>query len=296
MASTPAPGTSWPSIEIATRRTRPRVPFVIDGVVVGSVAVEHLDALRRWAPRLRVGPDGVALAAPAAARDDALAAVNAGLREQGLILAWRDETYPVVDPASLQLLACVERAASRFWGTLTFGAHATGWVAGTDGRPAALWIAQRSLAKATDPGAHDNLVGGGVPHGQTPFETLVREGWEEAGLRPEVMQRAQPGRVIRLQRDIPEGLQFEWIHGFDLPLRPDELPVNQDGEVHAFTLHPVADALAIAAGTTMTADAALVTLDFALRHRLLPPAEHEGVAARAGGLWVTAVTNDRRQP
>lgn len=296
MASPSAPRAIWPSIEIATRRERPRVPFVVDDIVVGSVAVEHLDALRPWAPRLHVGHDAVKLTVPAAARDDALAAVNAGLREQGLILAWRDETYPVVDPATLRLLAQFERAASRFWGTLTFGAHATGWVAGADGRPAALWIAQRSFGKATDPGARDNLVGGGVPHGQTPFETLVREGWEEAGLAPEVMRRAQRGRVIRLQRDIPEGLQFEWIHAFDLQLRPDEVPINQDGEVHAFTLHPVADALAIAAGTTMTADAALVTLDFALRHRLLPPAEHEGVAARAAGLWVTAVANDRRQP
>jgi 8-oxo-dGTP pyrophosphatase MutT (NUDIX family) len=282
----------WPSIEIATRRGRPRVPFVIDEAVVGSVAVAHLDALRPWAPSLRVTHDTVVLTVPVDARDEAFAAINAALREQGLIRAWRDETYPVVDPATRRRLARFERAASRFWGTLTFGAHATGWVAGADGHPAALWIAQRSLAKATDPGAHDNLVGGGVPHGQTAFETLVREGWEEAGLRPEVMHRARRGRVIRLQRDIPEGLQFEWIHAFDLHLQPDEIPVNQDGEVHAFTLHPMADALAIAAGTTMTADAALVTLDFALRHRLLPPAEHEVVAARAAGLWVTTAVND----
>ena len=291
-----APATSpdaWPSIEIATRRERPRVPFVIDGVVVGSVAVAHLDALRPWAPQVRVERGAVTLAVPAAERDDTLAALNAALRGQGLIRAWRDETYPVVDPATLRLLARIERAASRFWGTLTFGAHGTGWVAGADGRPAALWIAQRSFGKATDPGAHDNLVGGGVPHGQTPFETLVREGWEEAGLTPEVMRRARPGRVIRLQRDIPEGLQFEWIHAYDLQLQPDEMPVNQDGEVHAFSLLPTADALAIAAGTTMTADAALVTLDFALRHRLLPPAEGARVATRAAALWVDTPSGDR---
>lgn len=287
----PAAG-RWPSIEQATRRERPRVPFLVEGTAVGSVAAEHLSALHGWEAQLQVGPDAVALTVPAGERDEALAAINQALRAQGLVRAWRDETYPVVDPATLRLLARIERAASRFWGTLTFGAHGTGWVAGADGRPAGLWVAQRSFSKATDPGAHDNLVGGGVPQGQTPFETLVREGWEEAGLRPEVMHRARPGRVIRLQRDIPEGLQFEWIHAYDLQLLPGELPANQDGEVHAFTLHTVDEALAIAAGGTMTADAALVTLDFALRHALLPPAEATHLADRAAALWVAHAAAD----
>ena len=276
----------WSAIDIAMRRQRPRVPFVIDGAVVGSVATDHLPALRCWAPRLQVDAAAVTLAVPPEARDEALAEIHAALRAQGLIRAWRDETYPLPDPTSGRVLARIERAASRFWGTLTCGAHATGWVAGDDGRPQALWIAQRALNKATDPGAHDNLVGGGVPLGQTPLQTLVREGWEEAGLPPPVMQRATRGRVIQLWRDIPEGLQFEWIHAFDLPLLPGEVPINQDGEVHAFTLHPLPEALAIAAGTTMTADAALVTLDFVLRHRLLPADRHDALAARAASLWV----------
>jgi 8-oxo-dGTP pyrophosphatase MutT (NUDIX family) len=258
----------------------------VDGIEVGSVARAHLPALRALAPALQVHDHGVALDVPADRRDAVLAQANAALRAQGLIRAWRDETYPLPDPATRRPLATFERASSRFWGTLTLGAHVTGWVAGPDGGPRQLWVAQRSFSKATDPGAFDNLVGGGVPHGQTPFETLVREGWEEAGLTPEVMQRARPGRVLQLRRDIPEGLQWEWIHSFDLQLQPHEQPVNQDGEVHAFTLHSAADALAIAAGGHMTADSALVALDFALRHRLLPAAEHDALAARCAALWV----------
>jgi hypothetical protein len=49
-------------------------------------------------------------------------------------------------------------------------------------------------------------------------------------------------------------------------------PQNQDGEVQGFRLLPLADALALAQGDTMTVDAALVTLDFADRHGLLPAA------------------------
>lgn len=277
----------WHAIAEATRREVPRVPLHVGGVEVGSVARQHLDAVRALGADWQVGDAGVALDVPADRRDAVLSAANAELRARGLIRAWRDETYPLPDPATLRVLACIERASSRFWGTLTFGAHATGWVAGLDGRPAQLWIAQRAFDKATDPGAHDNLIGGGVPHGQQPLQTLVREGWEEAGLGPEVMARARPGRVLRLLRDIPEGLQHEWIHAYDLQLQPHERPHNQDGEVHAFTLHPAANALAIAAGTTMTADAALVTLEFALRHDLLADADRLDLERRSSPLWVT---------
>jgi 8-oxo-dGTP pyrophosphatase MutT (NUDIX family) len=166
----------------------------------------------------------------------------------------------------------IERAASRFWGSLTFGAHANGYVRGADGRPAALWIAQRSAHKPTDPGLFDNLVGGGVPLHQQPAEALVREAWEEAGLAPDQARHAQPGRVLHLARDIPEGFQLEWLFAFDLELPMGFAPQNQDGEVQGFRLLPLADALALAQGDTMTVDAALVTLDFADRHGLLPAA------------------------
>jgi 8-oxo-dGTP pyrophosphatase MutT (NUDIX family) len=170
-------------------------------------------------------------------------------------------------------LALIERASSRFWGTLTFGAHCNGWVAGADGRPARLWVARRAWTKATDPGKLDNLIGGGVPHGQSPFETLVREGHEEAGLDAATVRRAVPGSVIALACDIAEGFMHEHLHAFDLELAPDAAPVNQDGEVAELTLRPVDDALALAAAGEMTVDAALVTLDFALRHGLAGTAE-----------------------
>ncbi len=279
----------WQALAAASRCRVPRLPFVIDGIEVGSVAVDHLPALQAFAPRpLRIEPARVLLDVAPDARDAALAGIHQRLRAQGLIKAWRDETYPLPDPASLRVLARIERAASRFWGTLTFGAHASGWVAGADGRAPKLWIAQRAFDKVTDPGAFDNLVGGGVPAGQSPFETLVREGWEEAGLAAAVMRRARAGRVIRLRRDIPEGLQHEWLYAYDLQLDAAERPVNQDGEVHAFRCLPAAEALALAAGATMTVDAALVTLDFALRHGLLNGADEAALAARSAGLWVAA--------
>ena len=284
MAPEPRPGTptrvglgAWPALAASIRREVRRVPFVIDGVAVGSVAEAHLDALRGWPQALNIDAAHVQLLA--ADRDAALASVNAALREQGLIVAWRGETYAVVERLGAPPLALIERAASRFWGTLTFGAHANGYVADAAGRPTHLWIARRALSKVTDPGKLDSLVGGGVPHGQTPFETLVREGYEEAGLPAEQMRRAVPGRVIELACDIAEGFMHEQLHSFDLCLPAEVTPVNQDGEVAELRCLPVDEAITLASGDAMTIDAALVTLDFALRHRLLASHDHARLAA-----------------
>ena len=95
--------------------------------------------------------------------------------------------------------------------------------------------------------------------------TPDREAWEEAGLTSAQLQCLARGRVLKLLRDIPEGLQGEWIHVYDLALPAGLTPCNLDGEVAEFALHPLPQALALAAGDQMTVDASLVTLDFALR-------------------------------
>jgi 8-oxo-dGTP pyrophosphatase MutT (NUDIX family) len=279
----------WGALDAAVRRDVPRRPFVIDGRSVGSVALAHDAALADW-PQWLTRRDGAwHLDVEAPERSAALAQINAALRAQGLILAWRDETYAIVDTPGAPPLALIERAAARFWGTLTFGAHCNGYLAGADGRPTQLWIARRAAHKATDPGLLDNLVGGGVPHGQTPFEALLREGLEEAGLDAATMLGAVAGGVIAVQCEIVEGLMYEHLHAFDLRLTPDVQPCNQDGEVAALHCIPVAEAIERAALGEMTLDAALVTLDFALRHRLLPSPERHELSHRIAKLGLTSM-------
>jgi 8-oxo-dGTP pyrophosphatase MutT (NUDIX family) len=261
----------WPALRAARGHdAAARVRFHINDVPVGSVGREHLPALRAWPAWLHLEDDELVLRADAGALQAVLRDINDALRRQGLVRGWREELFPLYDPATLQPLARMERAATRFWGTLTLGAHATGYVSDSAGRPTHLWIAQRAFDKATDPGKFDNLIGGGVPDGQTPWQTLIREGWEEAGLSEALLRDAVAGPVLELRRDIPEGLQHERLYGYDLRLPAGLRPHNQDGEVAGFDCLPLAAALDLAAGDAMTVDAALVTLDFALRHALLP--------------------------
>jgi len=201
-----------------------------------------------------------------------LAQIHARLHADGLIHAWRDEPYPLRDRTGGEH-GTLERAASRFWGMLTLGAHCNGYVADAAGRPTHLWIARRSYSKPTDPGRLDNLIGGGVPAGQSPREAVIREGWEEAGLTPQQMAGLETGGLVDLECDIPEGRQHERLHVFDLALPAGLVPRNVDGEVAELRLMPVAEALERAAAGELTTDAALATLDFAVRHRLVEPAQ-----------------------
>ncbi|NRF66367.1 DUF4743 domain-containing protein [Aquincola sp. S2] len=268
--------------------TRVRL-FIVDGgeaLEAGSVARTHLAALARWTGALRIDPESVTLTVPADERNAFFAEANRWLHHAGLLIGWRSETYPVTALGDGRRLASIERTAARFWGTLTFGAHCNGYVADNDGRPQAMWIARRALDKPTDPGLLDNLIGGGVPEGQSPLETVLREGWEEAGLTPREMLDLEPGHVLQLARDIPEGFQREHLSVFDLALPAATTPVNQDGEVAELTLMPIAEALALAATDAMTVDAGLVTLDFALRHRLLPAETHAALEAALAPLRI----------
>ncbi|MFZ4710996.1 MAG: hypothetical protein ACOYMH_14280, partial [Zwartia sp.] len=92
-----------------------------------------------------------------------LALVAVTLRQAGCAPGWRNELLDVwpEQPNSpsraldRQPLGAIERGVVRPLGLLTKAVHLSGW--SQDGR---LWVARRSLTKATDPGMWDTLVGG----------------------------------------------------------------------------------------------------------------------------------------
>ncbi|HEY6513081.1 MAG TPA: DUF4743 domain-containing protein, partial [Burkholderiaceae bacterium] len=92
---------TWPAIA-AARAHDPatRTPFEVaqadaPPLAVGAVAQAHLRALTRWPQWLHVEPRRVTLHCAAPARADALATMHGTLRAEGLIVAWRDEAFPL---------------------------------------------------------------------------------------------------------------------------------------------------------------------------------------------------------
>ena len=127
---------------------------------------------------------------------------------------WRGEALAVCSDAG-QTVGQVERGAVRPLGMATQAVHLVGHAA--DGR---IWVQQRALDKANDPGLWDTLMGGMVSAADTVATALARETWEV----------------------VPEGLA----------------PVNQDGEVAQFALLDRAELLHRLAQNQFTTEAALI--------------------------------------
>ena len=274
------------------RRFEPCVhrPFFMASMQVGWIREGDVDLLTRWPDVFEIDSARVTLAARfdanADSRSAALGAVIGALAGQGRIPGWRDETYAIRNAFDAAPLAYIERAASRFFGTMTYAVHLNGVVKYADRAPQ-LWIARRSETKATDPGMLDNVVAGGIGWGLSIEETIVKECWEEAGIEARLAKRAERGRTVHVLQSLPEGTQAEQIFIYDLPLPEDFAPRNQDGEVGEHRLARIDEVARWIEQGEMTVDASLATLDCMLRHRWIDEEACAGIEALFAAPFVT---------
>lgn len=220
--------------------------LAMDGLTPIASAAELPD----W--RLTVAPDTL---------DDTLMRLARALQAAGVLSNWRDEPMDLWWGATRVL--STERAAFRTLGMTTRSVHLNGWVAHPDG--VQLWVAERSPHKFVDPGAWDNLVGGGVSSGEDLPLALSREAWEEAGLVLKQAPRSTASLSIR--RPIREGVQDERIACYDLWLSPHWQPSNQDGEVSRVRRVPLPEVLSALVAGRFTWDAALVIISGLVQQR-----------------------------
>ena len=247
--------------------TPARVLFCVGGVPVGSLAAPLAARLCEQVPAW-AQPGAV----NAPADDQALAELAVRLRTWGVTGRWRDELLPVLDPADepgARRLARIERACMRPLGLLTQAVHLNGWA--PDGR---VWLQQRALDKATDPGLWDTLAGGLVSAREPDLPTaLAREVHEEAGLHLVDLQDLHATGHLRQSRPIDptplgEGWLIEDLLAWDAVIPEHQQPVNLDGEVAQFACLPWAAVLDLHGAGQLTVEAAWVLRASALRRGL----------------------------
>ncbi|NML33159.1 NUDIX hydrolase [Paraburkholderia antibiotica] len=262
-------------------------PFLIGAERVGWIRESDVPLLARWPDVFEIDAAHVTLVPgfdSVDLRSAALASVIGALAADGRIPGWRDETYAIRNAFDAPPLAYIERAASRFFGTMTYAVHLNGVVEYADGGASSggapqLWIARRSDTKATDPGMLDNVVAGGIGWGFGVAETIVKECWEEAGIPAEIAARATAGRTAHVLQSLPEGTQAEQIFIYDLALPTDFAPRNQDGEVGEHRLARIDEVARWIEEDAMTVDASLATLDCLLRRRWIDEEACAGIDA-----------------
>jgi 8-oxo-dGTP pyrophosphatase MutT (NUDIX family) len=258
-------------VRALTAQTRPPHALRVEGEALGYFDAARLRRLEAFDDVFVRAGDDLAFASPLRtpeARTEAIDAVTRALARENALTAWRNERYGAAASFAASPAFHVERAAARYFGIHTFAAHANGVV--THGASPRLWLARRSPDKAIDPSMLDNLVGGGIAHGEQPDVTLVREAWEEAGIASDLARHARRVSELYVERVVPDGLQRETLFAYDLPLPTSFVPANQDGEAvehRCVDLDVAARLIALDDGAdVVTVDASLVTLDCLLRH------------------------------
>lgn len=218
---------------------QPRAPLTIavgDAVpasIIGSIEATLALQLAGAGLPLRDAGDAWRIEVPdtpraAEATNAALATIAQWLRENGHAGRWRGELLAVTDAAGTPT-GCVERGVVRPLGIATHAVHLVVCDARGD-----VWVQLRALNKATDPGQWDTTVGGLIAAGESIAQTLVRETWEEAGLRIDALQRVAPFGRFTERRPLAEGYMVEHIEMFEAQAPAGSTPVNQDGEVARF--------------------------------------------------------------
>ncbi|HEY4065562.1 MAG TPA: NUDIX domain-containing protein [Burkholderiaceae bacterium] len=238
--------------------SKPREPLFIEAAApaVGPIGSIEPPLARRMAEAglpIAAGPLGWRITGASA--NDALAALAAWLRDQGLASVWRNELLRVADAAG-SVGGAIERAAVRPLGIATHAVHLVGRA-----EQGGVWVQQRAFDKATDPGCWDTLMGGLISADESIPSALERETWEEAGLRVTELRELRERGTLTVRRPVERGYMIEHIRMFDALIPAPLVPLNQDGEVAAFErLDRTALRERLRAGA-FTLEAALILID-----------------------------------
>ncbi|AED92711.1 Nudix hydrolase 24 [Arabidopsis thaliana] len=251
------------------------IPFVIEEQIVGYIHKGFTKYLRDFNDIFTFSQYGghvtlnMMLDKPEE-RTRAVAHVIKILGNKGIIPGIRNELYPVKPSFNAPAFFSIERAAAPYFGLKGYAIHVNGYVE-RDGQKF-LWIGKRSLAKSTYPGKLDHLVAGGLPHGISVCENLVKECEEEAGISKVLADRAIAVGVVSYMDIDRYCFTRDVLFCYDLELPQDFVPTNQDGEVDSFRLIPVAQVANVVRKTSFFKDScSLVIIDFLFRHGLIRP-------------------------
>ncbi len=249
------------------------LPLTVNGLEVGWLRPDFAVHLNNWPELFSVRARGVGMIGEFATveqRSARFASVVEALASAGVISGWRDEQVAVAESFYAPAVLHVERAASRYFGFTMYAVHLNG-ITHRDGA-AHMWLARRAAHKHLDPNLLDNLTAGRIARGYAPWQTLVKESFEEAGIEKSLATQAKSVGAIKSVREVDEGVHHEIMFVHDLELPASFVPHNQDGEVAEFVCASMPQLIALLAEPAQfTTDAALVMVDYLLRHGHLTP-------------------------
>jgi 8-oxo-dGTP pyrophosphatase MutT (NUDIX family) len=217
---------------------QPRVALRVGPHTIGSVLPEV--GAQFAGALLQAAPDGWQVQGDMTQALNQLAQQMRDARLGHVAHYWRNEQLGVYDEGGAQQ-GSVERGAVRPLGIATRAVHLVGRTPSGH-----IWVQQRALNKANDPGQWDTLMGGMISAHDSLQTALARETQEEAGLDVAALKGLRHRGRVRITRpaddDVPGqppapvglGYVVEAIDWFEATVPDGLVPLNQDGEVVQF--------------------------------------------------------------
>lgn len=251
-------------------------PFTIDGVQVGRVTADTAALLSEFPKVFHVSDADVTLTdglGDIDARSRAVHEVMEQLVARGDVRKVRGETYGVSESWAAPNRLKLDRGMVPIFGVKSYGVHVNGFV--RDALGLQMWVGKRAEDKRVAPGKLDHLVAGGLGHGYSVDETMVKESAEEANIHEQLARCAKPVGALTYVTEIDEidgGLRDDTLFIFDLEVPADFVPENTDGELAGFELWPIETVMQRVRDTDdFKFNVGPVVIDFFLRHGLLDP-------------------------
>ncbi|MBP3194371.1 MAG: DUF4743 domain-containing protein [Cardiobacteriaceae bacterium] len=257
------------------------LPLFVDNEKVGIIALENREMLADYGfileKKSNSGQECFVWQAKKTEQENSafISEITAKMHSDGIITGWRDELYPLSKNYLSPPKALIERAAVPLFGATGFGIHLNGLVRADD--EIYMWLGKRSLNKQTSPGKWDQIAAGGLPYGISAFENMQKECAEEAGISTELSRNAYSVGICNYFRRIKLGIRADQMFIYDLWLDENFVPQNIDGEVEKFELRPLRQIIEELRKNTeeIKYNSAIVIVDCALRHGIIPPEDAE---------------------
>lgn len=259
------------------------IPFMLENQCIGLVRSAFADSLANYPQAFQVTDQFITLDPSLETvnqRNQVIAETVQALIDNGVVAYILDEPYPVKGHDN-EVFFVIDRAMVPFMGFRSFGQHINGYVKKPDGLY--LWIGTRARDRRIFPGMLDNMVAGGLPHGLSLQQNLLKECHEEAGMPEELALQAIPVSAITYNAISEKGYKPDTLYCYDIELSEEFIPVNTDGEVEKFELLPVAEVISkVKQGGLFKPNCNLVLIDFFARHGLLDAQEPEFLEIQQG--------------
>lgn len=157
----------------------------------------------------------------------------------------------------------VPRNSLSLFGFPAYGVHCNGW--DFKDKTYHMILSKRSDFVRSFPGLYDNLVGGGQPNNLSFFKNILKESFEEAGLKKGNIKTSYFTGIRSYFPVFKKEFRPSVIAIYDIRVRNMKILQNNDGEISEFKKFKIAEIISLLENNLLKPNSVIPITDFLIR-------------------------------